>query len=37
MQSAGTLDLDRVIAVIVRYLGANDARIVKLEALRSFG
>lgn len=37
MQAAGTLDIDRVIAVIVRYLGADDPRIAKLEALRSFG
>jgi hypothetical protein len=37
MQSAGTLDIDRVIAVIVHYLGADDPRIAKLEALRSFG
>ena len=34
MQAAGTLDVDRVIGVLVRYLGADDARIPKLEALR---
>jgi len=37
MQSAATLDIDRVIAVIVRYRGADDPRLARLEALRSFG
>ena len=33
MQAAGTLDLDRVIGVLVRYLGADDDRIERLLAL----
>lgn len=33
MQAAGTLDLDRVIGVLVRYLGADDERISRLVAL----
>ena len=33
MQAAGTLDLDRVIGVLVRYLGADDERIRRLLAL----
>jgi hypothetical protein len=33
MQAAGTLDLDRVIGVLVRYLGADDERIARLVAL----
>ena len=33
MQAAGTLDLDRVIGVLVRYLGPDDDRIVRLVAL----
>lgn len=33
MQAAGTLDLDRVIGVLVRYLGADDDRIERLVAL----
>lgn len=30
MQSAGTLDADRVVGVLVRYLGADDPRIARL-------
>lgn len=33
MRSAGTLDVDRVIGVLVRYLGATDERIDRLQAL----
>ena len=33
MQAAGTLDLDRVVGVLVRYLGADDDRIERLLAL----
>jgi len=33
MRTADTLDLDRVIGVLVRYLGADDARIERLRAL----
>ena len=33
MASAGTLDADRVIGVLVRYLGADDHRIAKVLAL----
>jgi len=33
MQAAGTLDLDRVVGVLVRYLGADDERITHLLAL----
>ena len=33
MRAAGTLDLDRVIGVLVRYLGADDERIARLVAL----
>jgi len=33
MQAAGTLDLDRVIGVLVRYLGPDDDRIDRLVAL----
>lgn len=35
MLSAGTLDVDRVIDVLVLYLGADDERIAKLHALTS--
>jgi hypothetical protein len=34
MQTAGTLDLSRVIATLVEYLGVDDERIRKLDALR---
>ncbi len=34
MQEAGTLDLGRVIAVLVEYLGVDDERVRKLDALR---
>lgn len=33
MAAVGTLDLDRVIGVLVRYLGAADERIEGLQAL----
>jgi hypothetical protein len=33
MQAAGTLDLDRVIGVLVRYLGVDDDRIERLRQL----
>ncbi len=33
MAEVGTLDLDRVIGVLVRYLGANDERIERLRSL----
>jgi hypothetical protein len=33
MQAAGTLDLDRVVGVLVRYLGADDERIARLLTL----
>ena len=33
MQAAGTLDVDRVIGVLVRYLGADDERVERLRAL----
>lgn len=33
MQAAGTLDVDRVVGVLVRYLGADDERITRLLAL----
>jgi hypothetical protein len=33
MQAAGTLDVDRVIGVLVRYLGPDDERIDRLRAL----
>ena len=33
MQAAGTLDTDRVIGVLVRYLGGDDERIARLVAL----
>lgn len=33
MATAGTLDRDRVVGVLVRYLGADDARIARLVAL----
>ena len=33
MIDAGTLDLDRVLGVLVRYLGADDERITRLRAL----
>ena len=33
MQAAGTLDVDRVIGVLVRYLGADDERIERLRTL----
>lgn len=35
MQAAGTLDIPRVIAILIEYLGADDARIGKLDALRT--
>ena len=35
MQAAGTLDVDRVIGVLVRYLGADDERVERLRALAS--
>lgn len=34
MQAAGTLDVAAVIAVLVEYLGADDERVRKLDALR---
>jgi len=34
MRLTGTLDIDDVIAVLTTYLGADDSRIVKLNALR---
>lgn len=34
MRAADTIDLDRVVATIVRYLGADDSRVAKLLALR---
>jgi len=33
MAGAGTLDIDRVIGVLVRYLGADDERIGRLRSL----
>jgi hypothetical protein len=33
MCAAGTLDVDRVVGVLVRYLGADDDRIVRLRSL----
>jgi hypothetical protein len=33
MQTAGTLDLDRVVGVLVRYLGPDDARVDRLRQL----
>jgi hypothetical protein len=33
MRDAGTLDVDRVVGVLVRYLGADDPRIARLLAL----
>ena len=33
MQAAGTLDLDRVIGVLVRYLGADDERVTRVARL----
>lgn len=33
MQAAGTLDLDRVVGVLVRYLGVEDERVARLLAL----
>ena len=33
MRSAGSLDLDRVVGVLVRYLGADDERVARLLAL----
>lgn len=35
MQKAGTLDLGRVIAVLVEYLGVDDERVRKLDTLRA--
>jgi len=35
MQAMGTLDADRVIGVLVRYLGADDARVARMLALAS--
>ena len=35
MQAAGTLDLDRVIGVLVRYLGADDERVARLRTLET--
>ena len=34
MQAVNTIDLDRIVATIVRYLGADDPRVRKLLALR---
>ncbi|MCW8193458.1 hypothetical protein F6455_01495 [Proteobacteria bacterium 005FR1] len=34
MQAAGTLNVDRVSAVLIHYLGADDERIDKLQSLR---
>ena len=33
MHAAGTLDVDRVLGVLVRYLGAGDERVGRLRAL----
>ncbi len=33
MAAAGTLDFDRVVGVLVRYLGADDERVARLRAL----
>ncbi len=33
MQAAGTLDLDRVVGVLVRYLGPDDARVERVRQL----
>jgi hypothetical protein len=33
MQAAGTLDVDRVVGTLVRYLGADDDRIARLRAV----
>ncbi|MHB1138895.1 MAG: hypothetical protein ACYC2O_08050, partial [Microthrixaceae bacterium] len=33
MVAAGTLDVDRVVGVLVRYLGADDDRVARLLAL----
>ena len=33
MRDAGTLDVDRVVGVLVRYLGTDDPRITRLLAL----
>ena len=33
MAAAGTLDADRVIGTLTRYLGAGDERITRLQAL----
>ena len=35
MLAAGTLDVDRVVGVLVRYLGADDERVARLLALTS--
>jgi len=37
MRDAGTLDVARIIAVLVEYLGVDDERIRKLDALRNGG
>ena len=37
MAAAGTLDLDRVLGVLVRYLGADDERVDRLTALLRAG
>jgi hypothetical protein len=37
MQSAGTLNTRKVIAVLVEYLGADDERIERLRRLSSSG
>ena len=36
MQTAGTLDIDRVAATLIDYLGATDERLERLRALRRF-
>jgi len=35
MQAAGTLDIGRVVAVLVEYLGVDDERVRRLDAMRS--
>ena len=35
MEAAGTLDLDRVVGVLVRYLGADDERVARLRTLET--
>ena len=36
MQTAGSLDIDRVAATLIEYLGATDERLERLRALRRF-